>query len=470
MVFLKSPSGENGIYKEVTIKGKKTQELVWDKCSIINMETGEVLSQDITPKFRDYTFDDFYNDFLNNTGIRFLETMSAFEPDTIEEDENCIAEKKLDGHRHLLYICGDCNRVFSKRISKKTGWFKENTDQLPHIRDLKLPNLKGTVLDGEILWGENSTECQSVMGALPETAIQNQVMSKKWAKSCCFDILYYKGMNVQKLPLLKRKQYLYKVIKEIQKLYCIDYIDYMPIYALRSMFNEVANSNVGRVIKACSFEGLFNELVGQGAEGIIVKNLDGKYEQGKRSRAFSKMKKHSTWDCVFMGLTEPEREYTGKKLTEDKMDEWEYWEDEEPVTKPYAMGWCGGIRFGVWKPVNWKAFVEECGGKLHAEATFDQCKSLGTMYKRYDVFAKKMNYFQLVEVGVAKGLTEELMIDLKENWEEYLKEKRVVEIMAQEVLDKKKGSLRHPRFYRWRDDVNHDVCTWDKHIRKDEDS
>lgn len=486
MVILASPS-EHGIYKVSTAKGKEKKELIWERCNIVNTTTGEILSKDIRPRFNDYTYDDYYSDFQNGELIRFIETMSAVEisidsVEDLEGDVNLIAEIKQNGHRGTVHIGSDCIRVFSKRISKKTNWFKENSDQLPHIRDLRLPQLKGTILDAEVYWGKDSRSCQSVTGSLPENAIQVQVMSKQWAELRCFDILYYKGVNVQRMPLIKRKHYLNKVILEIQKQYAIEYINALPIYAFRANFDYLVENRAGRILKMCSLQSLFKEMVEKGEEGLVIKPLNGIYEQGKDSKAYMKLKKFSTWDCVVMGLSEPEREYTGKKIIEDKLDEWPYWENERtgelidydeaaltddpclPVTKPYAHGWCGGIRCGVWKEVDWNYFVKDCGGKLHAEATFDQCKHLGIMRKD----KKTGLYYELVEVVTAKGLSEELMQDLKDNIEEYVRNHQVVEIMAQEIIDKKKGSLQHPRFFQFRDDKDHKSCTWNKHVRSEE--
>lgn len=458
MINLLSPS-EDGIYKIKIEKGKEKKELIWERCKLLNTTTGEIISPNIMPKFQNYTYERYSREWKL---FRFLEPMFAYEADEVDEEAmgNCIAETKFDGHRCLLHLGDGVNRAFSRRISKKTGWYNENTDLIPHIRDISLSELQGTVLDGEVTWGKNSTECQSVMGALPETAIYNQWKAKEWARLFCFDILYYKGINIQQMPLLKRKQYLNQVIKYIQNKFDIDYIELVKIYTIKDNFEHLSKSSIGKVSKVSSFTTLFNNFTAEGKEGIIIKDLSAPYEQGKRSKAFLKLKKHSTWDCVFMGLTEPEKVYTGKLVEEARLNEWKYWEyDEEvlifdneqevetwmkmidpklaiPVTKPYAMGWCGGIRFGVYKPD-----------------------------KKGKVDIKGIKHI-LIEVGVAKGLTEEMMEELRNNWEEYMKEKLVVEIMAQEIIDKTKGSLRHPRFVKFREDKTHRECTWKNHIRE----
>ena len=104
--------------------------------------------------------------------IKGYEPMTAKELDTetaqelaFENSDNII-EEKFDGTRALVYFLaqqvydaenntlteekmGYC-RVFSRRISKKTGFYVENTDSLPHIRETDAPALGGTILDGEM--------------------------------------------------------------------------------------------------------------------------------------------------------------------------------------------------------------------------------------------------------------------------------------------------------------------------------
>ena len=85
--------------------------------------------------------------------IRGYEPMTAKELETEEQqdlklnDPSYILEEKFDGTRALVYFlsqpveggedCGYC-RVFSRRISKKTGFYVENTDSLPHIREIDI--------------------------------------------------------------------------------------------------------------------------------------------------------------------------------------------------------------------------------------------------------------------------------------------------------------------------------------------
>ena len=413
--------------------------------------------------FSDWTFDDYLAQYEKDKSVRWIEPMSSHEIDIFDYKGSVdeFAELKYDGHRGLIHF-GDVARCFSRTVSKKSGWFTENTDNVPHIRDMAIPSLKGTVLDGEFDYGNTSMGVQSVMGALPERAIKFQE-DNGYIPFKAFDILYYKGINVQRMSLWKRKVYLALVLKELwdthgeeatwYMIYADMYMkentrhkfyDLVTHYTNSEIEDNTDDLSVQYIIHSAihvvdEYSELYMKFLDEDKEGIMLKNMLGIYEQ-KRSRSYLKIKGQSTWDCVVIGYSEPTKEYTGKEL-----HKWKYWEvdgnlveisgentemdmellqgiDVLPVTKPYFMGWCGAIEFGVWKD-----------GKL-------------------------------VRVGDCKGLTESEQENIRINGESLIGQ--VIEVKANGILDEKKGSLRHPRFVKWRKDKTSDMCTWEAHIRK----
>lgn len=449
-------TNNNGVFHaELNKKGKEVNTLAWENCEI-ELPNGDILTSDIRPKYEGWYERDYLEQLKKDRSVLFLEPMSAHEDTSYLKKNELkdfeIAELKMDGHRGVVHIGEKDNRVFSRRVSTKTDWYNENTDQVPHIRDLVLKQYAGTVLDGEFDYGTTSMGVQSVMGSLPANAIQYQ-FNNGFIKFFAFDILYYKGINIQKLPLWKRKIFLAEVLLAFAEKYghCnMKFTDmYMHEEAMRSTYSlwvdYETDAKVLSVLKHGShkvkdYRELMTKVLEEDKEGLMIKDIHSIYEQ-KKTKNMLKLKGTSTWDCVMMGITESTKEYEGKELRK-----WKYWEvDGElmelegehhaielantthnyaiPVTKPYFMGWCGGIEFGVYKD-----------GKL-------------------------------IRVGDCKGLTEAVQIDLKENWQRYVKEKRVLEVKANGIIDKKKGSLRHPRFLKWRDDKDHSACTFDHHIR-----
>ena len=410
---------------------RNLNNIIVDKGSIINKDTGEILGV-TSPKFSNWDYVKYLEEFKKTKEVRFLEPMTAQELDEDKlqkhlAENRVVGEQKFDGHRGLVFITSKGNRIFSRRVSKQTGWYAENTDCMPHIRDIVVPeDLYGTVIDGEILLPIENCSCrqvQSVTGALPETAIKYQ-LENGFAYLSAFDILYYKGINIQKMPLWKRKVYLWEVLLRIKS----DFISMCTLYCnqetmdyLKFKWKEYGADQelIDSLVLVHDFEQQFREFLKEGKEGLIIKDIEGIYEQ-KRSKAFVKMKAHKTYDVVIMGYEEPTREYTGKEL-----DTWEYFDyDGTPVTKYYYNNWIGAVIFGVWKD-----------GKL-------------------------------IEVGRTSGMDEETRRLLSENREKYLGQ--VIEVEAQGIINKDTGSLQHPRFICMRPDKSSEMCTFEAHIREED--
>lgn len=447
------------------------------------------------------TFQDYVAQYEKDKSVRWIEPMSSHEINLVDYPvkNTEYAELKYDGPRGLIHF-GEVARCFSRVPSKVTGWFTENTDNVPHIRDSAFPGIFGTILDGEFDYGSNSNGVQSVMGALPEKAIQFQE-ENGYIPFKAFDILYYKGINVQRMPLWKRKIYLAMIIMEIYDFHGEEssrYFEYATMYMrndvkntfLHNLLNyplnlkdaldvnvELNNFIYSHIQLMNNYLLLYEEFIDEGFEGIMVKNLFGIYEQ-KRSKNYLKAKGQSTWDCVVMGFTPPTKEYTGKEL-----HKWKYWSDGDlveetlyiatihseeqaqrlldmghvPVTKPYYMGWCGAIQFGVWKPFDEDYFLH----KYYDDIDYGEY-ALNQMFDKGELRDFDGETYQLVHVGDCKGLTEKQQEFIKSNSESLIG--TVVEVKANGILDKETGSLRHPRFQKWRKDKSSEMCKWEDHL------
>lgn len=495
----------NGLLTSKFLKGKMKEVLSWDGVSIQD-DQGRVISPDVRPRYEGWTFDMYRDAFHTNKSVRHIYPMGALEPDTAEDTEaEDIAELKRDGHRALCYINEDGNRLFSRVISKKTDWYSENTDQVPHIRDLNLSAYKGTILDGELDYDQTSNEVSSVTLSKPENAIQHQY-ENGFITYYLFDIPYYNGINIQAMPLWKRKVYLALVSYAIEDEAGIEFphIKMMPMYVRKDMISklydlwydyitrsgyptEILRFLMDRIVEVETYTDTFQEVLDSGREGLIVKPIHGRYEQ-KKSKNQLKMKGLSTWDVIFLGTTEPTREYDGKLLTEGAISNWSYWENPEtrvvryvspnaepdmdwdgfePVTKPYAMGWCGGIRCGVYRRYSYTDILAiTSSDKNQSDGMYlEQAIDDGSVW----IDKKNEQFYWIEEVAVVKGLDEATMQDIRRNEGEYQTERRVLEIWANGLLDKETGTLRHPRFYRWRDDKLATECTFQSHIREIEE-
>ena len=406
-------------------------------------------------KFSEYT----YEDYVNDKNIFYVEPMTCKEGDICDlptyAKEKWVAQEKFDGHRAIMFLSTNGTRIFSRTDSKKTGWKTENTDKLPHLRDILVKKhhlhrwFNGCVFDGELVAASGKfKDVQSITGALEDKAIEFQEKNG-YAEYVVFDILQYRYNDVRSYPYYQRFKMLVAVVEHLKKI-CPDVkIRIAPIYCSLSTQDELIE-----IMKQCPsvskyvnvvygetnpFKYLLGNFWGDGKEGLILKNILAPYEH-KRSSQCLKFKEHKTFDVVITGYKPPTREYTGKTLKEKGY--WNYWEKVEyngrlvtttqgeisreqaemegyePVTKPYFLGWVGAITCGLYKDG------------------------------------------ELVDIVEVKGITDADQEFIKKNRERLIG--TCIEITAQEVIDPEKKSLRHPRFSRWRtDDKDPLTCTWD---------
>ena len=382
-------------------------------------------------------------------------------------------------------------RCFSRRVSEKTKWYCENTDSLPQLRGLDIPELKGTILDGEMFIPNRPfKDVSSTLNCKWDKAIDRQ-LELGYIVFHAFDILFYKGIDLRKMPLKRRKVYLQLAVEKINSEYvklvdsqkCGGVIDTRPYHKshgapftvcadlekkgkLSSYPNLCREYNVCKGIVALSPRAFYEYIVATGGEGVMIKPLDGKYFH-KRGREYQKIKKFLTREVIIMGFTDPTDEYKGKFPTIDK---WDYWETNEgdridlsectltereqfkknwypdecrPISKHYCKYWVGTIRFGV-------TITPEEMYKLPKNKKFNVEEMI---LEGDDVL--------VLEVGECSGFdeeTREMFSDDPTEWKG-----KVIEVKANEIF-KDTGKLRHPRYLRVREDKAPTECTYKDHI------
>lgn len=435
-------------------------------------------------KFSHYTREDYIRE-----GVIACEPMSAKEPLNQEELSNMLtseffyAEEKLDGVRATLHIREEGLRLFSRRISKKTDWYAENSDNVPHIRDLEHdPRLEGTILDGELtIEGGDFKDIASVMNCLPKEAIKRQETLGKVIFHA-FDIIYYKGIYLAKMPLYKRKELLGEVVRKLVSPYIIEQrfadklVEVEFTKALKDCYlNEKDKlkhnyNNLYNYLKDISLDNnkivlnkaqWYEYIVFHGGEGLMLKNMNGTYKH-QRCREYTKLKKFETWDCVVYGYTEPTKYYEGKAL-QDPNHKWHYWIDETdstilkemtmkeakadnlvPITKHYYYRYIGNVQLGI---------VMTNEEVLQWEKT-NKKTAIRVPIVKQDLF--------LVYIGECGGFTDSERQEISYNKDAFMF--KVIEVKGHEV-SKKTGAIRHPRYVRFREDKVIDQCTWKDHIR-----
>ena len=279
-----------------------------------------------------------------------------------------------------------------------TEWLKENFDP-------------GTCLLGELyVPGKSSPAIRAYTGSLVPKSLKNQ-------KACpptfyIFDAWAINGKDLMDTSYIKRQTEIFLSERDFHK-----QIEYAHV---------ITGSQEILDFIAQAFE--------DGEEGVVLVDLNSKPAPGKRTAWKTiKVKKEfqNKIDCFFTGNSRPPtREYTGSELKN-----WKYWENIktgqvimdslvqeylegatiEPVTKPYALGMPGSLEVGVFKGTN------------------------------------------VVPLCYVSGLSDELKNDFIANPKDYTM--RPIAITGMEATD---GSIRHPKFVGFRDDLYLIDCTWEK--------
>ena len=201
------------------------------------------------------------------------------------ESSNYIAQIKLDGMRAVVHITQDGLRIFSRSAGvADPSKPLEKTSSLPHLAALKFPELVGTVLDCEILIpGKDSAE---LAGTVHRKEL-NQDNTK--VKLFVFDILLINGKKITDRPLRHRLSELLTISHTINS----NDIIILP-YATTPIQKRK----------------LYDKVIANGGEGIMLKRLDAPYLEGERpANTWYKAKKSATYDCVVMGFSKGKGKY-----------------------------------------------------------------------------------------------------------------------------------------------------------------
>lgn len=192
---------------------------------------------------------------------------------------NYAAQEKLDGMRAIIHICKDGLRILSRSagVNDPTRPL-EKTSSLPHLAEMKFPQLAGTILDAEIL--APGVDASSMAGAIHS---KHAGPTNGLVKAFVFDVLRFIGDDMSSKALQQRIRVLEILKIQIQS----PFIIFLPW-----AFTSTDKRN------------LYNNVLLHGGEGAMFKRLDATYVQGGRpTKNWYKAKKSATFDCVVMGFS-----------------------------------------------------------------------------------------------------------------------------------------------------------------------
>jgi bifunctional non-homologous end joining protein LigD len=214
------------------------------------------------------------NDEYASSRRHDIKPMLATLTDAPFKNEAYIFEPKLDGIRILAYLQRADVTLLSRNGLDVTKKFPEIVCQLASL-DIDC------VLDGELVAlnekGEPSFELLQARSIIMSKSLGKRSLELRYI---VFDILQNKGVDLTSQSLSQRKK------------------------VLAHTFKPGQSKNL-QLIKAYDVDGIkaFARAIKEGMEGVVGKKLDGRYEEGKRSGAWLKVKAVKSSEFVICGYT-----------------------------------------------------------------------------------------------------------------------------------------------------------------------
>jgi bifunctional non-homologous end joining protein LigD len=204
------------------------------------------------------------------TPIRFVVPMAALLVDTLPSGDQWLYEAKFDGYRALVMKDGTRVRILSRKGNDLTATY-------PAIRQAaEQLNAKSAILDGELVAFDES-------GRPSFQQLQHRAARGTAIRYFAFDLLHLNGADLQAEPLTARRAAL------------------RPLLATSDLeFSDELPGSAADVIEAVTQVGL---------EGVMAKRRDSRYEAGKRSGAWQKLKLQHRQEFVIGGYKPENRNF-----------------------------------------------------------------------------------------------------------------------------------------------------------------
>ena len=196
-------------------------------------------------------------------------TLSPMHAETADAPFNHVDwmwEPKLDGYRVLALI--DHSKV---TLRSRRGGLELGADFPKLCGELAQQDVATMILDGEIVAFDAD-------GKPSFNAMQNRTALNERAVFYCFDLLHFAGANLRDAPYADRRRYLAQCV--------------------------LPSARVQLVVATEDGVALHGAALNAGFEGVIGKRKGSRYEPGKRSGAWLKVKAFNSAEFVIGGYTE----------------------------------------------------------------------------------------------------------------------------------------------------------------------
>ncbi|QQZ11128.1 DNA ligase D [Heyndrickxia vini] len=205
-------------------------------------------------------------------------------------DSNWIYEIKYDGFRAILEWNHNVMHLWSRNEKDLLPQFPEIETYLMSINE-RVKDFLPLILDGEIVVLENSGKANfgelQIRGRLKSEDKISEYAKKRQCKLLVFDLLKIKGQSLISQSLAERKYQLNNFINRME-------LPTNPTNASQNLIQQILSEK--------DFNKVWKRVKSFDGEGIVAKTIDSKWEEGKRTETWVKLKNWKKVSCFIIGL------------------------------------------------------------------------------------------------------------------------------------------------------------------------
>lgn len=236
--------------------------------------------------------------------------------EAFETIQSATVEDKYDGIRAQAHVARLADGARVKLFSRTRD---EITESFPELSPSLATFMEDVVLDGEIVaWSETASETPGLSGALPFFELQKRLGRKRVTEAMMrrvpvaylvFDVLFCGSELAIDKPLQERRQLLERLFagRKEQKA-SLDRLETtgQPDQA-GFLFDDETDLPSGKILRApvwsalsvAELEGVFEQALERGNEGLMIKDAGSAYSPGRRGKSWMKLKRElATLDVV----------------------------------------------------------------------------------------------------------------------------------------------------------------------------
>ncbi|MFB7304171.1 DNA ligase D [Heyndrickxia sporothermodurans] len=205
-------------------------------------------------------------------------------------NSNWIYEIKYDGFRAILEWNHNVMHLWSRNEKDLLPQFPEIEAYLTSINE-RVMDFFPLILDGELVVLENPGHANfgelQIRGRMKSKDRIKEFARRRPCKLLVFDLLEINGLSIRNHPLVERKKKLKNIIDKIE-------VPTNPTNASPALIQQISSEK--------DFKKVWNRVKSFDGEGVVAKTIDSKWEEGKRTETWIKLKNWKKVSCFIIGL------------------------------------------------------------------------------------------------------------------------------------------------------------------------